>query len=58
MMSGESDCGGITQAESPEWIPASSMCSMIAPIRTSVPSETASQSISTAPSRKSSIKTG
>ena len=29
-MSGPSECGGSTQALSPEWIPASSTCCMIA----------------------------
>ena len=38
--SSERDWGGITQAESPEWTPASSMCSMIAPMRTSFWSHT------------------
>ena len=33
--------GGSTQAESPEWIPASSMCSMIAPRTHVVPSQIA-----------------
>ena len=30
--------GGSTQAESPEWMPASSMCSMMPPRYISVPS--------------------
>ncbi len=46
------------QALSPEWIPASSICSMIAPMRTSRPSQTASTSISTAFWRKSSMRIG
>ena len=46
--------GGITQAESPECMPASSTCSMTAPISTSSPSETASTSISIASSTKRS----
>ena len=29
-VSGFSECGGIVQAESPEWMPASSMCSITA----------------------------
>jgi hypothetical protein len=27
-VSGRNECGGSAQAESPEWMPASSMCSM------------------------------
>ena len=50
--------GGSTHAESPEWMPASSMCSMIPPTRSSSPSKTASTSTSTARSRKRSISTG
>jgi hypothetical protein len=40
--------GGSEHAESPEWTPASSMCSMIPAITTSVPSATASTSNSIA----------
>ena len=47
-----------TQAESPEWIPASSMCCMIPPITTRVPSASASTSTSKASSRKRSSRTG
>ena len=36
--------GGSTHAESPEWMPASSMCCMTPPITTRVPSEIASTS--------------
>ncbi len=36
--SGGRVCGGITQAESPECTPASSMCSRIPPTKSSVPS--------------------
>ena len=56
--SSESVAGGIWHDESPEWIPASSMCSITAPTNTSVPSHTASTSISIAPSRNRSISTG
>ena len=55
-MAGPSDIAGITQAESPECTPASSTCCMIAPIRTSSPSQSASTSISIAFSRKRSRK--
>ena len=55
-ISGPSDIAGITQAESPEWMPASSTCCMIAPISTSSPSQSASTSISIAFSRKRSRK--
>ena len=56
--SSDSVAGGIWHEESPEWIPASSMCSITAPMKTSVPSLTASTSISIAPSRNRSIRTG
>ena len=56
--SSDSVAGGIWHEESPEWIPASSMCSITAPTNTSVPSHTASTSISIAPSRNRSISTG
>ena len=49
-----SECGGSTQAESPEWIPASSTCCMIPAIHTSSPSHSASTSTSTESSRKRS----
>ena len=49
-----SECGGSTQAESPEWMPASSTCCMIPPIQTSSPSHRASTSTSIAFSRKRS----
>ena len=49
---------GSTQALSPLWTPASSMCSMIPPIRVSVPSDKASTSTSMAFSRKRSINMG
>ena len=51
-----SECGGSTQAESPEWMPASSTCCMTPPIQTSSPSQIASTSTSTAFSRKRSRK--
>ena len=35
-ISSPSECGGSTQAESPEWIPASSTCCMMPPIQTSL----------------------
>jgi hypothetical protein len=51
--------GGITQELSPEWMPASSMCSMMPPITTApVTSATASTSSSTASSRNLSIRIG
>ena len=53
-MSGPIESGGITQAESPEWTPASSTCSITAPITTVVPSHTASTSTSIASSTKRS----
>ena len=55
-IAGPSDMAGITQAESPECTPASSTCCMIAPIRTSWPSQSASTSISIAFSRNRSRK--
>jgi hypothetical protein len=36
--------GGMTQAESPEWMPANSMCSMTAGTKASAPSAMASAS--------------
>ena len=51
--------GGMEQAESPEWTPACSTCSITAPMRTSpAPSRTASTSTSTASSRNRSTSTG
>ena len=51
--------GGRTQDESPEWIPASSMCYMTPPMYTSpVASHSASTSISTASSMNRSTSTG
>ena len=50
--------GGITHAESPEWMPASSMCSITAGTNTSAPSANASASVSSAFSRKRSIRIG
>ena len=49
---------GSTEKESPEWIPASSMCCWMPPIQVSVPSESASTSYSNASSRNRSISTG
>ena len=51
-----SECGGSTQALSPEWMPASSTCCMIPPTQTSSPSQSASTSTSIAFSRKRSRK--
>ena len=50
--------GGSAQAESPEWMPASSMCSITPPRYSSSPSYSASTSISIASSRNRSISTG
>ena len=50
--------GGSTHAESPEWMPASSMCCITPPITTRSPSEIASTSASNASSRKRSMSTG
>ena len=58
VMSSESDGAGMTQAESPEWIPACSMCCMMAPTTETSPSEMQSTSTSTAPSRKRSTRMG
>ena len=52
------EVGGITQAESPEWTPASSMCSITAGTNASVPSAIASASASIAFSRNLSIRIG
>ncbi len=50
--------GGITQAESPECMPASSMCSITAGMNTSLPSQIASASASMAFTRNLSIRIG
>ncbi len=50
--------GGMTQAESPEWMPACSMCSMTAGTKASRPSHRASASASRAFSRNLSIRIG
>ena len=50
--------GGSEHAESPECTPACSMCSMIPPMNTSLPSQIASTSTSIASLRKRSIRTG
>ena len=47
--------GGMTQAESPECTPASSMCSITAGTKASVPSQMASASASIAFCRKRSM---
>ncbi len=54
----ESEYGGIVQAESPEWIPASSICSITPATYTSVPSDKASTSTSIAFSKNLSIRIG
>ena len=54
----ESAYGGSEHDESPECTPACSMCSMMPPISTSVPSQIASTSTSVARSRKRSSSTG
>ncbi len=50
--------GGITQAESPEWTPACSICSITAGTKVSAPSERASASASRAFSRNRSMRIG
>ena len=50
-VSGDSEWGGRQQAESPEWMPASSMCSITPPTTTSLPSATTSTSTSIASGR-------
>ena len=50
--------GGSAHDESPEWMPASSMCSITPPRKSSSPSKSASTSISTASSRNRSTSTG
>jgi hypothetical protein len=47
-ISAESEREGSEQAESPEWMPASSMCSMIPAMNTSLPSQRQSTSTSMA----------
>ena len=54
----DSENGGSEHAESPECTPACSMCSMMPPMTTSVPSQTASTSTSIASFRKRSSSTG
>ena len=54
----ESDTGGVTAAASPEWQPAASMCSRIAPTTVSSPSDTQSTSSSIACVRNLSIRMG
>ena len=51
MMSGGSEWVGSEQALSPEWMPASSMCSMMPAMKVSLPSLRQSTSTSTAPLR-------
>ena len=41
MISGANECGGSEQALSPEWMPASSMCSMMPATKVSLPSRQA-----------------
>ena len=53
-----SEYGGSEQALSPEWTPASSMCSITPPITTRSPSLIASTSTSIASARKRSTSTG
>ncbi len=50
--------GGSAHAESPEWIPASSMCSITPATTTSLPSDTTSTSTSAASRRNRSTRTG
>ena len=52
------DGPGITQAESPEWTPAGSMCSRIPATQAASPSQRMSTSSSSAPSRNSSTSDG
>ena len=51
MVSAFSECGGSEQALSPEWMPASSMCSMMPATNTSLPSHRQSTSTSIASDR-------
>ncbi len=55
-ISGESECGGSTEDESPECTPASSMCCMTPPMTARLPSETQSTSTSMASLRNSSTR--
>ena len=48
MIAADSECGGREQALSPEWMPASSMCSMMPATNVSLPSERQSTSTSMA----------
>src|SRR5437660_235987 len=57
-IAGEREYGGSEQAASPEWTPASSMCSMMPPMTTRCPSERASTSISYAVSCLKKKRTG
>ena len=50
-MAGSSECGGSEQALSPEWMPASSMCSMMPATKVSLPSHRQSTSTSVASAR-------
>ena len=56
MVASESEYGGITAVESPEWTPAGSMCCITPPIQTSSPSARQSMSTSMAFSRKRSSR--
>ena len=56
--SAEIPSGGIIAAESPEWMPAYSMCSITVGTKASVPSQTASASHSLAFDKKRSIRIG
>ena len=58
MTAGGRLCGGMTQAESPEWMPASSMCCITPPMSVRVPSLRQSTSTSMAASRNLSIRIG
>ena len=58
MMSSDRVCGGSTQALSPEWMPASSMCSMMPQIMVFSPSLTASTSTSMASEMNLSMSSG
>ena len=55
---GGSECGGMTHAESPEWMPASSMCCITPPMTVRRPSLRQSTSTSVAFSRNWSMSTG
>jgi len=58
MISGDSVWGGMVMVASPECTPASSTCSNIPPMKTSVPSATMSTSISMAWERYLSTRMG